>query len=103
MTDSFYVGEFRWQGEPQNSPVEMWDGKRWILTEPQGPVPVAERLPGPEDCDAELCWIWNPETLWWELLSLRMIRLNAGDPYTHWLPHHALPVPTPANTTNQED
>jgi hypothetical protein len=71
--------------------------------EPQGPVPVAERLPGPEDCDAELCWIWNPETLWWELLSLRMIRLNAGDPYTHWLPHHALPVPTPANTTNQED
>jgi hypothetical protein len=38
MTDSFYVGEFRWQGEPQNSPVEMWNGKRWILTELQGPT-----------------------------------------------------------------
>ena len=56
MTNSFYVGEFRWQGEPQNSFVEMWNGKRWILTEPQGltalpaiePVPVAERLPMPQ-------------------------------------------------------
>jgi hypothetical protein len=47
MTDSFYVGEFRWQGEPQNSPVEMWDGKRWILTEPQVPT------------DEELTWLWN--------------------------------------------
>jgi hypothetical protein len=58
--------------------------------EPQGPVPVTERLPGPEDCDAEgRCWLtsvdvepgWvadNPEqcTNW-----------------THWLPRHALPVP----------
>jgi hypothetical protein len=58
--------------------------------EPQGPVPVTERLPGPDDCDAEgRCWLtsvdvepgWvsdNPEqcTNW-----------------THWLPHHALPVP----------
>jgi hypothetical protein len=65
--------------------------------EPQGPsrpaiepVPVSERLPGPEDCDAEgRCWLtsvdvepgWvadNPEqcTNW-----------------THWLPHWALPVP----------
>jgi hypothetical protein len=65
--------------------------------EPQGPgrptiepVPVAERLPTEADCDAEgRCWLtsvdvepgWvtdNPEqcTNW-----------------THWLPHHALPVP----------
>jgi hypothetical protein len=57
------------------------------------PVPVSERLPGPEDCDANgRCWLtsvdvepgWvtdNPEqcTNW-----------------THWLPHWALPVPTPA-------
>jgi hypothetical protein len=54
------------------------------------PVPVVERLPRPEDCDAEgRCWLtsvdvepgWvadNPEqcTNW-----------------THWLPHRALPVP----------
>jgi hypothetical protein len=54
------------------------------------PVPVSERLPRPEDCDAEgRCWLtsvdvepgWvtdNPEqcTNW-----------------THWLPHWALPVP----------
>jgi hypothetical protein len=38
MTDKPYVGEFRWQGEPQNSPIEMWDGKGWVLTEPQGPT-----------------------------------------------------------------
>lgn len=34
-----YVGEFRWQGEPQNSPVEMWDGKQWMLASAsQGPT-----------------------------------------------------------------
>ena len=59
------------------------------------PVPVSERLPGPEDCDAwgrcwwfspsacgpctiRPCWIFDSETL-------------EGD--THWLPHWALPVP----------
>ena len=56
------------------------------------PVLVSERLPGEGDCDAEgRCWLtsvdvepgWvadNPEqcTNW-----------------THWLPHHALPLPTP--------
>jgi hypothetical protein len=58
------------------------------------PVPVAERLPGREDCNAEgRCWLtsvdvepgWvtdNPEqcTNW-----------------THWLPHWALPVPQEVN------
>jgi hypothetical protein len=51
------------------------------------PVPVAERLPGPEDCDEYgFCWFWN---LQWE-------RWRAGwqdDECTHWLPYHALPVP----------
>jgi hypothetical protein len=53
------------------------------------PVPVAERLPGAEDCDEYgFCWFWN---LQWE-------RWRAGwqdDECTHWLPHHALPTPTP--------
>ena len=51
------------------------------------PVPVAERLPEPEDCDGDgFCWFWN---LQWE-------RWMAGwqdDECTYWLPHHALPVP----------
>ena len=60
------------------------------------PVPVSERLPGEGDCDSEgRCWLtsvdvepgWvtdNPEqcTNW-----------------THWLPHHALPVPTTTTET----
>ena len=72
--------------------------------EPQGPVPVAERLPVPEDCDAEgRCYAWDG--YWWLVFSavLEEDDTGAGDGYTHWLPHHALPVPTPANTTNQED
>jgi hypothetical protein len=65
------------------------------------PVPVAERLPGPEDCDAEgRCW-WlkqaaNPEhdllTPTWHLQR----HGPAGSTFfkfTHWLPHHALPMP----------
>jgi hypothetical protein len=52
------------------------------------PVPVSERLPGPEDCDADgRCWFWD----WgWELLD-RTYGCNSGR--SHWLPHNALPVP----------
>ena len=75
------------------------------------PVPVSERLPGPEDCDAEgLCWCngscsgyeqdygTDPdERLLW-VLSRITEENEYSDPgklsCTHWLPHHALPVPT---------
>lgn len=56
------------------------------------PVPVGERLPGPEDCDGcGNCWWFRQATrddfpFWW---------FGDGDnTSTHWLPHHALPVPT---------
>lgn len=60
------------------------------------PVPVSERLPEPGDCDAEgRCWAWNPEAIWWELFPVKFLALNAGDPYSHWLPANALPLPVP--------
>lgn len=31
MNDQPYVGEFRWQGEPNNSLIEMWNGEEWVL------------------------------------------------------------------------
>jgi hypothetical protein len=49
------------------------------------PVPVAERLPGPGDCDAE-GWCW-----WFDGFNWMLGRFEEW--YTHWLPHHALPVP----------
>ena len=64
------------------------------------PVPVSERLPGPEECDAEgRCWMgyWDShtnglgnchKTWFWTLEDLSMV-----DEYTHWLPAHALPLP----------
>jgi hypothetical protein len=65
--------------------------------EPQGPsrpaiepVPVSERLPGPEDCDAEgRCWWWDDDDDMWRLSEHRPW-LPAW--WTHWLPHWALPV-----------
>ncbi len=68
------------------------------------PVPVAERLPRPEDCDAEgQCWWWHPDHKdeefgdGWILLKSEWAwgRHDADHSliYTHWLPHHALPVP----------
>jgi len=66
------------------------------------PVPVAERLPGPEDCDAEgRCWIgmWNeidgeqiPD---WELSTPAHYTWKGITAISCWLPHHALPIPTP--------
>jgi hypothetical protein len=65
---------------------------RWGRPAPQ-PVPVSERLPGPEDCDAEgRCWIYMPDigtAPSWRLVDPRDI----GPYHTHWLPAHALPVP----------
>jgi hypothetical protein len=64
------------------------------------PVPVSERLPGPEDCDAEgLCWWWSRDITAW---CLCFAADGDSSEWTHWLPHWALPVPTPVNT-NQED
>jgi hypothetical protein len=103
------------QPEPQGaSDEELYD--YWISTSPEfgcadpvgfarailarwgrpaiEPVPVAERLPGPEDCDGEgRCYAWDG--YWWLVRSavLEEDDTGAGEGYTHWLPHHALPVP----------
>jgi hypothetical protein len=59
------------------------------------PVPVAERLPGPEDCDDQgRCWMCGKVDGDWRLISID----NPGVPqlkyaFSHWLPHWALPVP----------
>ena len=62
------------------------------------PVPVAERLPGPEDCDADgRCWWGVPA----ETVDPNDERVSAAGwalvgvmpDATHWLPHYALPVP----------
>jgi hypothetical protein len=79
---------------------------------PAQPVPVVERLPGPEDCDADgRCWFWHPGHKeddfidGWILLDPKWAgsRRDSDDSliYTHWLPHWALPVPTPANNTRE--
>lgn len=56
------------------------------------PVPVSERLPGPEDCDAEdNCWWFDPHADGaWYLDTYQSC-------YTHWLPAHALPTPEATN------
>ena len=52
------------------------------------PVPIAERLPGPEDCDAEgCCWVASEDCPAWHRVSRHF------DAWHYWLPHHALPVP----------
>jgi hypothetical protein len=53
------------------------------------PIPLSERLPGPEDCDEQgRCW-WHryTPTKEWHLQRVYIGR------YTHWLPANALPTP----------
>ena len=65
------------------------------LSPPQ-PIPVSERLPGPGDCDAEgRCWLCGKVEGDWRLLNPE----KSGVPqlkycFSHWLPAHALPVPS---------
>jgi hypothetical protein len=57
------------------------------------PIPLSERLPGAEDCDAEgRCWFsscLNADGRW--NLEDRTSGLNARW-YSHWLPAHDLPL-----------
>jgi len=64
------------------------------------PVPVGERLPGPEDWDSEgRCWMFDPcDRGWWAYRPALPSDDEIGrPPWTHWLPHWTLPVPTPVN------
>jgi hypothetical protein len=74
----------------------VYDLARWGAPAIQ-PVPVSERLPGPEDCDEQgRCWILMPDIGTdpsWRLTDPRDI----GPYHTHWLPHHALPTPEATN------
>lgn len=97
------VGEY----EPENEiAVEAYGSElcefaravlsRWGRPTPQ-PIPVSQRLPGPEDCDAEgMCW-------WWCSPAERWVRCGIPQPdptsqvHTHWLPAHALPTPEVTN------
>lgn len=78
--------------------------ERTILVPVPVPMPVSERLPGLEECDGEgRCWFlrfpfdYSRES--WSLED-RTYGCNAG--FTHWLPHHALPVPTTRKEENLE-
>jgi hypothetical protein len=66
------------------------------------PISVTERLPGPEDCDREgNVWAWrrfDPENGidngdFWCLASCEWLG-DEDSGFTHWLPAHALPVPS---------
>jgi hypothetical protein len=72
------------------------------------PVPVAERLPGPEDCirraDDDWCWGQERSLLTGQAAARwRLMRVSAlTEEAVTWLPHHALPVPT-LNPENHHD
>jgi hypothetical protein len=54
------------------------------------PVPVSERLPGPEE---GRCWWWNDMRNHWDLLDARYRTRAELWSFTAWLPYYALPVP----------
>lgn len=63
------------------------------------PVPVAERLPEPEDCDAGgRCWAWDWLAEKWCLCD----RTSACHGFDHWLPATALPLPAGEVEPNAE-
>ena len=89
--DDWFYGEQR----DEVDPVDLCRGAIKLFSQTPDPIPVSERLPGTEDCDEKgRCWAWNPEAFWWDLCQLKFIKMNANDPFTHWLPIWALPVPT---------
>ena len=81
------------------SPPDVVVRARAALSAPQQGVPVAERLPVAEDCDAEgRCWWWAPKHPECPLTGHDSWGLYSGACIedTHWLPHWALPLPQEA-------
>jgi hypothetical protein len=66
------------------------------------PVPVSERLPGPEDCDKQgNVWAWRvyrPQDdddgdFWMQIPAKWLSHIPFSSSWSHWLPAHALPTP----------
>jgi hypothetical protein len=96
MDEAIYLGSLPYEQDPDPDLIVR---ARAALAqpEPQGPsrpaiepVPVSERLPGPEDCDpSSQCWWFTPSEEKWIFWPIKW----AGPECSHWLPHWALPVP----------
>ncbi len=74
-----------------------------VQTSPPRPIPVSERLPGPEDCQpwpgepdaTHWCWVFVKGPLGddsWERRPATCLTAHRSI-HTHWLPAHALPLP----------
>ena len=76
--------------------LARWGNHRGILGSSPQPVPVSERLPGPNDCDAEgRCWWWdNVEGGWYLRKPSSPVVLCPADLLQMWLPFNALPLPS---------
>ena len=83
--------------------LARWGNHQGILdSSTLQPVPVSERLPGPEDCNDEgEVWAWRRFDLesgidngdFWRLTFREWLE-HEDCSFTHWLPAHALPLPT---------
>jgi hypothetical protein len=60
---------------------------------PPPPIPVSERLPGPDDMKDGCCW-WGDAGGGEFVPSWRLCEVPTQHRFTHWLPAHALPLPT---------
>jgi len=61
------------------------------------PVPVAERLPGPEDCDDQgRCWLGTPGSGVMDAYWVYRKAEHRRSWDTHWAPYWAFPVPQEA-------
>ena len=56
--------------------------------QPPQPIPVSERLPGDQ-----LCWWFESDEDGGYGSTWTLLRIRGSASYTHWLPHHALPLP----------
>lgn len=81
---------FDYQGGWLANTEDLLKFARELCDKRQKPVPVSERLPGPEDCDGE-GKVWGIAELnaWMRVHHSMISRWKA------WLPANALPLPAP--------
>lgn len=97
-----------WDGSPDKPLLTPASDGYWtpwhIAARLPQPIPVSERLPGPEDCDEDcMLWLYTPDIIDPEVGSWTWAYVDndRDTDVTHWLPHWALPLPVnPASGTN---
>ena len=82
----------QWEGDNRPDPEIITIARAALNTQPLAPIPVTERLPEAEDCDADgRCWLLSSRWATWDLNVPP--REGGKSMFSHWQPYWVISLP----------